>query len=64
MMQECIKWAKEHNVEQLELDVVTENQRAVKMYKNFGFKTVGTMYRSLKYDDGTYADEYLMQCQI
>lgn len=64
MMQECMKWAKEHNVEQLELDAVTTNERALKMYIGFGFEIVGTIHRSLKYDDGTYADEYLMQCQI
>jgi RimJ/RimL family protein N-acetyltransferase len=60
MMQECIKWCKEKGIEQLELEVVTENNRAVSMYKNLGFQIHGTKKRALKYGDGTYADEYYM----
>lgn len=60
MMQECINWCKEKGVEQLELEVVTQNTRAVSMYKNFGFEIYGTMKHALKYSDGTYADEYFM----
>ena len=64
MMQECIKWAKEHNIEQLELEVVTTNEHALKMYKSFGFKIVGTVYKELKYDDGSYANAYMMQLEL
>lgn len=60
MMQECINWCKEKHVEQLELEVVTENIRAVSMYKSFGFEIYGTKKHALKYGDGTYADEYSM----
>lgn len=60
MMLECIKWCVEHHVTQIELDVVTRNDRALAMYKNFGFEIVGTMPNALKYADGTYADEYKM----
>lgn len=60
MMEECIKWCEEKGVEQLELDVVTENNRAVSMYESLGFKIYGTMKHALKYGDGTYADEYYM----
>lgn len=60
MMQECINWCKEKNVEQLELEVVTENNRAVSMYKSLGFEIYGTKPHVLKYNDGTYADEYSM----
>ena len=60
MMEECIKWCKEHNVTQIELDVVKNNDRALKMYHNFGFKIIGTKENALRYQDGTYADEYLM----
>jgi RimJ/RimL family protein N-acetyltransferase len=60
MMQECIKWCKEKSVEQLELEVVTQNNRAISMYKNLGFEIYGTKKHALKYGDGTYADEYHM----
>lgn len=60
LMRECIKWCKEKGVEQLELEVVTQNDRAVSMYKNLGFKICGTKKPALKYADGTYADNYIM----
>ena len=59
-MEECLKWCVENNVTQVELDVVATNQRALTMYKNFGFEVVGTMPKALKYLDGTFADEYKM----
>ena len=60
MMEECIKWCREKNVTQLELDVVTTNQKALSMYQGFGFEVTGTMLNALRYADGTYADEYRM----
>ena len=30
------------------------------MYHNFGFEIIGTRENALRYQDGTYADEYLM----
>lgn len=55
-----IKWCEEHGVSQIELDVVKNNDRAIKMYKSFGFKIIGTIENALKYQDDTYVDEYLM----
>ena len=60
MMEECIKWCKNNGVTQIELDVVKNNERALKMYQGFGFKIIGTKENALRYQDGTYADEYLM----
>lgn len=60
MMEECVKWCKEHGVTQIELDVVKNNDRAFKMYQNFGFEVIGIREHALRYQDGTYADEYLM----
>lgn len=60
MMRKCIKWCEEKGVEQLELDVVPQNDRAVSMYKSLGFQIYGTKKHALKYGDGTYADEYSM----
>lgn len=60
MMTECIEWCREKGLEQLELEIVTENSRAIPVYEKFGFKTYGTKNHAMKYVDGTYADEYFM----
>lgn len=64
MMQECMKWCEAHNIEQVELDVLQENKRALAWYKRFGFEIVGTIPNALKYTDGTYGDEYFMIKQM
>jgi len=60
LMQACIGWCREHGGAQVELGVVTDNQRALAMYRGFGFEVVGTQPRAMRYDDGTFADEYKM----
>lgn len=60
MMEECIKWCKGKGVTQMELDVVKDNDKAIKMYRDFGFEITGTISKALHYQDGTYADEYIM----
>lgn len=60
MMEECIKWCKDKGVTQIELDVIKDNERAIKMYRDFGFEITGTISKALHYQDGTYADEYTM----
>lgn len=60
MLEECIKWCEKNGVTQIELDVVKNNERALKMYQGFGFEIIGTKENALRYQDGTYADEYLM----
>lgn len=61
MMLECIEWAHTKNIEKMELEVVCDNSRALKMYESFGFKIAGTNHHALKYGDGSYADEYIME---
>jgi RimJ/RimL family protein N-acetyltransferase len=61
IMQECINWAKSHNIEKIELDVVSTNAKAIGMYESFGFIKTGTIQKALKYADGTYVDEYNME---
>jgi RimJ/RimL family protein N-acetyltransferase len=61
LMQQCIEWAHMKKVEKLELEVVSDNSRALHMYESFGFKIAGTNHKGLKYADGSYADEYFME---
>lgn len=60
LMEKCIEWAKNNKVEQIELEVVSTNERGRALYKKYGFEETGTIPRALKYQDGTYADEITM----
>lgn len=60
MMDYAFSLAKKMGYEQIELEVVDGNARAKNLYKRFGFIETGKNLRALKYDDGTYRDEYKM----
>lgn len=60
MMDYAISLAKEMGYEQVELEVVEGNDRARRLYERVGFKETGKNLRALKYDDGSYRDEYRM----
>jgi RimJ/RimL family protein N-acetyltransferase len=61
LMREGIAWCRKSGLEQIELDVVADNTRAIALYKKAGFEISGTKKHAMKYADGTYADEYFMQ---
>jgi L-phenylalanine/L-methionine N-acetyltransferase len=50
------KWL---NLSRLELEVYTDNEPAVRLYKKFGFVIEGTLVR-FAYRDGRYVDAYTM----
>lgn len=50
------KWL---NIERLELEVYTDNEPAIKLYKKFGFVVEGTASR-FAFRDGEYVDSYYM----
>ncbi|MBR5288176.1 MAG: GNAT family N-acetyltransferase [Clostridia bacterium] len=60
MMHALIDAAKDAGYEQIELDVVEENKRALALYQRLGFKVAGHMPRAMKYRDGRYAALTLM----
>jgi len=47
------------NLTRLELDVYTDNEPAIRLYKKFGFTTEGTMVH-FAFRDGQFVDVYLM----
>jgi RimJ/RimL family protein N-acetyltransferase len=59
MMEKLIDHAKDIGVIRLDLFVVTANDRAIKLYKKFGFKIEGTLRKCHKIDN-EYEDEYIM----
>ena len=57
LFDEMIKIAKLNpDIEQIELDVIAKNERAVHLYKSKGFVETGTIPHQLKLKDGTYLD--------
>jgi len=52
--------AKETGYEQMELDVVARNERAIALYEKMGFEKCGMKPRAMKQKDGTYDDEFMM----
>lgn len=64
IMQTLVGEAKKTAAEQLELEVVSANERAISLYERFGFVEFGRHPRKLKYRDGTYADMVLMMLDL
>lgn len=64
MIQKLINIAQEKGYEQLELEVVADNERAIGLYKSMGFEIFGTFPNNMKYKDGTYADAYWMMKKL
>lgn len=64
MLNKLIDIAKEKGYEQIELEVVSNNERAIGLYKKLGFEIYGTFPNNMKYKDGTYADVYWMMKKI
>ncbi|MBK5263465.1 MAG: GNAT family N-acetyltransferase [Peptostreptococcaceae bacterium] len=60
ILTELIEWAKKADYEQIELEVLCENERAIALYKKLGFEIYGNREKSFKYKDGTYSSEFLM----
>ena len=52
--------AKELGYEQVELEVISGNDRALGLYQHVGFVQTGRMPNAFQYDDGTCRDEIQM----
>ncbi len=64
MTEQLINISKEKGIEQIELEVVADNDRAISLYKKMGFEVMGTLPNNMKYKDGTYADAYWMMKKL
>lgn len=60
MIERLFALGREMGLEQIELDVVTTNTRAISLYMKLGFEVCGMLPHSMKYRDGSYAGEYRM----
>ncbi len=63
MMKAIFEEAKKIGVEVVRLEVFSNNEHAVKTYKNFGFKTFGKLPKGIL-KNGKYADEIYMYKNI
>lgn len=64
MIEKLFAVAREKGFEQIELEVVADNERAIHLYKSMGFEIYGTFPNNMKYKDGTYADAYWMMKKL
>ena len=61
LLTELISWAKSSPIiEKINLRVLSSNERAIALYKKFGFVEEGICKHEIKYADGNYADELLL----
>ncbi len=64
LIKTCLDHAKKLGYEQVELEVVADNKRAVHVYEQNGFKVCGTIENGDKLKDGTYRDLLMMICRL
>ena len=60
LMERLLAFAGTAGYEQIELTVESKNERALALYRRFGFVPYGTRPHGMKYPDGTYDDDVLM----
>ena len=60
LMGEILAGAKAAGYEQAELEVVSANAAAIRLYQKLGFEITGTLPWAFKYKDGSYTDFLLM----
>lgn len=61
MMQDILNFAKEHSRSRVDLSVSTENERAIALYKKYGFVIEGRLKNySYLAGENRFVDEYLM----
>lgn len=54
MMERLIAFTRENGIEIIELDVRSDNTRAIRLYERFGFQKIGTYPRFFKIGDHYY----------
>lgn len=63
MLEQLIKLAKEKGTEILQLEVLSDNTRAIRLYTRHGFSIVGH-YRNFSFANGSYHDAEIMELML
>lgn len=61
MLAELVDAAQSHGIEIIDLDLIDGNERAMHLYKKFGFHVVAEIPNAFKLKDGSYLNEIHMQ---
>ena len=61
LTKEFVEIAKKRGLEILQLSVYSTNKRAINVYQKCGFKEAGRLKSGIKFPDGTYTDEIIME---
>ena len=64
LMNACINCARTADYEQLELDVVSENERAISLYEKYGFVEYGRNPKGFRRRGGGYQELVLMRLEL
>lgn len=59
LMEECLKLAKQRGFKKIQLEVMSNNDRAMALYKKFGFEVEGVKKKAV-FIDGEYVDLVMM----
>lgn len=60
MFEEMIRVAREHDIHQMELEVIQGNERAMALYRKMGFEVVAAKPDAIRLKDGTLLKEFIM----
>lgn len=60
LLERALAWAQEQHLLRIELSVFTSNERALALYKKFGFINEGLRQKFLRHEDGRFEDDLLM----
>ena len=64
LLEECIRWAEEHDIHKLELKVWPHNTAAIALYEKFGFEREGYLRRHYRRRNGEIWDCIIMGLQL
>lgn len=60
LMEKLIAFSRSNGIEQLELEVRADNDRAIRLYEKFGFQQIGTIPAFLKINGETFDCDYMV----
>lgn len=63
MMKELISFAKSNNIRNINIEIKGDNERAIELYKHFGFEIIGKHKNTYEVNKN-YFDEVLMDLNI
>ncbi|KGP91817.1 GNAT family acetyltransferase [Pontibacillus chungwhensis BH030062] len=59
-LKECVSWADANNIKKITLNVLETNEKAINLYKKYGFKIEGILQKDKLLSDGNYYNTLLM----